>query len=93
MPERVQFWKKQYIREHIKYLIIGLVICAAIIFYIAKHAVVELPPIGWVGGGILVVIVDLYNFNRRMREYVANKLMEEERNNIPDDDLRYVDVE
>ncbi|MBQ2312052.1 MAG: hypothetical protein II185_05840 [Firmicutes bacterium] len=93
MPERVQFWKKQYIREHIKYLIIGLVICAAIIFYIAKHAVVELPLIGWVGVGILVVIVDLYNFNRRMREYVANKLMEEERNNIPDDDLRYVDVE
>ena len=93
MPERVQFWRKQYIREHIKYLIIGLVICAAIILYIAKHAVVELPPIGWVGVGILVVIVDLYNFNRRMREYVANKLMEEERNNIPDDDQRYVDVE
>ena len=93
MPERVQFWRKQYIREHIKYLIIGLVICAAIIFYIAKHAVVELPPIGWVGVAILVVLVDLYNFNRRMREYVANKLMEEERNNIPDDDLRYVDVE
>lgn len=91
--ERVQFWKKQYIREHIKYLIIGLVICAGILIFIAKRAVIELPPLGWVGAAILVVLVDLYNFNRRMREYVATKLMEEERNNIPDDDPRYVDVD
>lgn len=91
--EKIQFYRNQYIREHIKYLIIGLVICAAIIAFIAKRAVVDLPPLGWVGVGILVLIVDLYNFNRRMREYVATKLMEEERSNIPDDDPRYVDVD
>ena len=91
--DRVQYWRNKYIKEHIIYLIIGLVICAVIIFFLARRAVVQLSPLGWVGVGILVVIVDLFNFNRRMREYVAVKLMEEERNDIPDDDPRYVDVE
>ena len=91
--DRVQYWRNQYIKDHLKYLIIGLVICAAIIVFLAKRAVVEIPPLGWVGVGILVVLVDVYNFNRRMREYVAMKLMEEERNDIPEDDPRYVDVD
>ena len=91
--DRVKYWRDQYIKDHLKYLIIGLVICAAIIIFAAIRAVVELPPIGWVGIFILVVIVDVYKFNRRMREYVAARLMEEERSNIPPDDPRYEDVE
>ena len=78
--DRRTFWKNKYIKEHAKYLIIGLVICALILFFVGRRAVVKLSPLGWLVIAVLVIAVDLFNFNRRMNEYVRDKLLEEERN-------------
>lgn len=99
--DRRQFWRNKYIREHARYLIIGLVICAALLLFIGKRAVVKVSPLGWVLICILVIAVDLFNFIRRMNEYVRFQLLEEERNGmqkdgfstVPEDDPRYEETE
>ena len=99
--DRRTFWKNKYIKEHAKYLIIGLVICALILFFVGRRAVVKLSPLGWLVIAVLVIAVDLFNFNRRMNEYVRDKLLEEERNGmqkdgistVAEDDPRFEDVQ
>ena len=99
--DRRDHWRKQYIKDHVKYLVIGLVICALILFFIGRRSVVRLSPLGWVIVAVLVIAVDLFNFVRRMNDYVRMMLLEEERSGmqkdgfstVPDDDPRFEDAE
>jgi len=99
--DRRTFWKNKYIKEHGKYLIIGLIICAAILFFVGRRSVVRVSPLGWVIIALLVIAVDIFNFMRRMNDYINDKLLEEERNGmqkdgistVSEDDPRFEDVE
>ncbi len=99
--DRRTFWKNKYIKEHKLYFFIGLVICAALIFILAKKTDLELSPLGWACICLAVIVFDVLSFMRRMNEYVRIQLMEEERqgmqkdgfSTIPEDDPRFEDIE
>ena len=99
--DRIKFWREKYIKEHKIYLIIGMVISAVLLYFIAKRAIVELSPAAWVVVFVVVMIFNVLRFMRNMKDYVNMHLMEEEQrgmqkggfSTIPEDDPRYEDVE
>ena len=90
-PDRRKYWKNKYLSDHKLHFVISFVFSAALVLLLRWRALVELSDLGWVVIFLILIVWDLFHFNRQMNDYVRIHLAEEEANGTAKDGYSTID--
>lgn len=83
--DREKFWKNKYLKEHQIDLIISLIFSVVLVFLLRWRLPLMQPVFNCIIVFLVLVVIDLLYFMRRMNQYVREMLAEEEAGEHPED--------